>query len=166
MTLKEFLGYHLELRPRMQVEDVFKLLFQANYGNGHSISESAFAHLNEELSCLDYNSNGHDSLTEPVSIDTSLVRVNLRPFVLAGHSSRKLYELMETSGARQGSFDTLMAQWEDFMQLCPSCFSFDQADIACFKVPDTLPRHSALYHQLYAPAYRIVAKGAFEKAFG
>ncbi len=141
----------------MQVQDVFKLLFHAN-GFRHSLDTHIFERLQKELAGLDYSI--HDPLIEPVS--DKFIRVNLRPYVLAGHSPKTLYNLMLNSSDNKEDFETLVSQWEQFLHL--GYKAFPQEEIESFKFSDS-PHHSELYKRLYAPAYRIVAKGSFDNAF-
>ena len=151
-TLKQLLGFHKGLRPLMQVDDFYKLLFQSVYGNGHILKGNPLGYLEQEAREMKWGIE--DPLTEKISLDGSLIRVNLRPYVKAGNPVDLVYNMMIASNERRGSAEELRKLWSEFLGLYPQA--------ASFRFPQGLPSHSAKYNKHYAPSYRVVTQAAFD----
>src|SRR3990170_2309710 len=99
MALKESLWslirMHEELRPLLRSVDVYKLLYQGIFGVGHILGEGAFERLEAETRGLKMDEHTEEPLVEPVSIDGSMVRVNLRPYIRQGLPLDELFSAMK-----------------------------------------------------------------------
>jgi hypothetical protein len=102
----------LQRYPAMQIEDLYKLVFQAAMGNEHLMADSAMVHnyLIKELESIQASTD--EPLWEEISPDGQVVRLNLRPFKARQGDHRVLFQAM-TQSARtfQKSPERLAQYW-------------------------------------------------------
>jgi hypothetical protein len=165
---------HIRERPSIQAEDIYKLLYQSCMGLGHLLSDpkEAFGRLVREINeCrLDIVD---DPLTEDITLQHPLVRVNLRPFFQLGLDPNLLFDAMLlTEKTFSPSRSSLVEAWNIYLHL-ESAQKFpgirnkleifarwiDQADFP-------VQHHSQIYRDEYHPSYRIVASNVFQGCFG
>ena len=151
--------------PAMQIEDVYKLVHQAAFGNGHLITDEAAAraYLLSELESV--KADAAEPLVEPLSPDGSVVRINLRPFKARGVDPQLLGDAMLASARslhpQPESFDRW---WQEIVDAASRRrISFDPAALRSFgatKKAEGYPaiHHSAEYESRYHPAYRVVTR--------
>ncbi len=157
VVLKE----HLLRYPKMQPQDVVKLLYQGEFGPGHMIKDPAASlkRLEEE-----YGLTEHDptiGVTE--DIGNGFVRVNLAALDMGVCSLEKLSALFvlsanQTSGD-MNRFQEKLEMIEDRFADLP--FEFSRGDIEAYLndyVAAGCPAvsHSEIYRDAYHPAYRVV----------
>jgi len=151
--------------PLMQVQDLYKLIYQAAMGSEHAITDedSAWARLEQEVVKL--NKDVRAPELEDLSPDGRIVRVNLRPYLLSGGDIERLFKaFMQTSKEFQGDERNLdrYATWA--MALVEvNEISLSQGEFAEFfeqrrRGGHSAVHHSAVYKGAYQPAYRIVAQ--------
>jgi hypothetical protein len=156
------------------MQDVYKLLYESSFGPGHILSDSAAvtSRLIGELSAID-SPFPNESLIERISLENDLVRVNLRPFKALNLDPSLLVKVVLQS-AKETSPDTLMfyRQWNEFSSLVRfGLLPFSEEDLKPWnqKVEGgamEAVHHSADYVAANKPAYRVVRRDVFEKAFG
>ncbi len=155
----EFLQFQLSAYPRMQIEDLYKLVFQGVMGSGHAITSFSEADnwLRSELLSI-----GEVRATEKTIeiLSTEIARVNLRPFVASGGDTDALLDaFIRTGNEHKGSVESLLLE---FRKASGIHNQFSTAEIAAF-ITDQRERdfgsvhHSAIYRKLYRPAYRVVS---------
>ena len=153
---------HLKRRPEARVQDIYKLLYQGVFGVGHIISERAWGVLVEEANRINLNDHPEDPLLEPVSLDGSMVRVNLRQYLKAGLSLEALFDVMRESGKVQGDPEVFLGYWAEFKRMNDDgLVSFPKVEIQALdnqiKDEGVKPRHhTEPYRMAYYPAYRVV----------
>lgn len=78
-SVKQLVEYHQQLRPDLQVQDVYKILYQANFGVEHILTDTAGVrtYVLEELASMD-TTDRSEPLLERISTSGEMVRVNLR----------------------------------------------------------------------------------------
>ncbi|MBN1683317.1 hypothetical protein JW865_07175 [Candidatus Bathyarchaeota archaeon] len=156
------------LRPLMQPQDAYKLLFQGVFGVGHILGENVWPYLEKEVSELNLNDFKTESLTEVISIDEEIVRINLRPWIRNGFDLKSLYEVMLLSDVK-GETETFLKLWDLFIDLVKEGkLDFDLTE--SIKLDATLDRnnpeakhHSNIYRATYKPAYRVLLKKEVKK---
>jgi hypothetical protein len=163
------------LRPKWQVQDVYKLAFQAALGSEHAApgEAAAWQWLEQEIACLGAGPAGlpagkpvgkpADPALEPISPDGRLARVNLRPYLASGGSPEDLLQaFLRTAALWQGRRDTLQQYlgWAiELVERGETGFQPAEAK-TCFQhlaeagYPSA--HHSSIYRELYRPAYRVV----------
>ncbi len=164
-ALWDLVNFHQRLRPKLEVQDVYKLLYQSVFGVGHIIRAGgqALECLRRELDSIDLRLHPNEELVENISLDKKSIRVNLRPFKRRGLEADKLFEAMKASADNnRGTLQEFQKLWRDFGWLVASgAFGFDPKK---FKEFDRFARghkypvvhHSHTYSKLYAPSYRVV----------
>lgn len=173
--IKTIIDRHLLMRPEMRAEDVYKLLYQRHMGIGHLIGDTdrAKKYLSEEISNIDENDvSVHDSLLEFITTDSSIVRVNLRPFKKEKLSETKLFQAMlGTVNNLKTSKSELINDWSDCIKLINSRqISFHDTNTVQFSKflrENDYPvvHHSQSYSRAYKPAYRILLYQEWKKYF-
>ena len=155
----------LQRYPAIQIQDLYKLLYQAALGNEHLMTDSAMVHdyLIRELESIQASSV--EPLLEEISPDGEVVRLNLRPFKAREGDHRALFQaMMQTTRAFQKSPERLEHNWRDLEQMAKSgAIAFDAATMQSFfremrEKGFPAVHHSAVYEEKYAPAYRVILK--------
>lgn len=172
-SVKQLVEYHQQLRPDLQVQDVYKMLYQANFGVGHILTDSTGvrAYLMEELASMD-TTDRSEPLLERISTSGEIVRVNLRPFKAMNLNPQALLQLMERSAAETRP-DTLAfnREWNEFCALVRYGFlkfSLNEVEEWDARVSARVLQpvhHSQQYTRAYKPAYRVVRSSLFESTF-
>jgi hypothetical protein len=161
----ELLTQHMAWYPLMQIQDVYKLVYQGVMGSEHMLPsrEEYGRQLAKEYEALQTGSTLR--LFEPVRADGELLRINLRPYKAKKSGPDGLISpLVETAKLVFGTKDELRLAWDGFLQL------FLQGDGLGF-VADEARRftekleqqeyppvhHSEIYTRNYQPAYRLIA---------
>lgn len=150
--------------PRLQLVDLYKLLYQASVGSEHAVSneEAVRTWLERELATM--GPGPSEPLVDPISPSGEIVRVHLRPYVEAGRDSEELLEaFLRTAREVQGSTD-LLQQLGDVavdmarMDLLPPELG-SIGELLQRMERDGFPaaHHSSTFRRLYRPAYRVVA---------
>lgn len=173
-SVKQLVEYHQSTKQSLQVQDVYKLLYQADFGNEHVLSDPAgvLAFLQDELASLD-TFHVNEPLLERISTTDEIVRVNLRPYKALNLEPSVLVEMMFRS-AEKTKPDTFMfyRQWNGFSALVRyGLLDFPAAAVKDFDQRITEGKldpvhHSEEYRALNRPAYRVVRRALFEQRFG
>ncbi len=169
---RAFLVEHLRMRPRMEVRDVYKLLYQGVFGVSHIMGEKAWERLMEESERVAPMDHVDEPLVEPVSVDGRFVRVNLRPYIRLGGDLRALYRAMLESSEHVGDPSEFVSLWGMFKEAAVELeLDFDDETIRLYdrSLDEAGPEprhHSAEYREAYYPAYRVVMRRIFEEYTG
>jgi len=167
----ELVGEQKAARPEMRAKDVYKLLYQGVFGVGHIMGPGAWVYLQNEVNSVDPKDQIDDLLLESVSLDGSIIRVNLRPFIRDGHPLNKLMEAMRKSDIAGNPADFLEA-WDDFAELVWSGqldFENNEIDAINKALDRSKPQpmhHTQQYREAYHPAYRVVRRREILKIIG
>jgi hypothetical protein len=149
--------------PKLEIQDLYKLAYQAAMGNEHFINDTAAVRnsLNDELAAVDALSD--EPLIEYLTSDNSIARVNLRAFKAQQGNPLKLIEAMiRTSSSVQSSTDLLRQFWSDVEALAEAGrIPFGKEDLdnyfnAMEKENYPAVHHSQAVDSIYHPSYRIV----------
>ncbi len=150
--MKTILQKHIAIYPKMQAQDIYKLLYQAAFAGGHMIAsaERSLDFLREETAQIDMASEVQ--LIE--DIGNGLVRLNLKAI---DHYAITLEEInaifVETANSHQGDQTQFLEMLAavDF----PGFIAFHE-EMAHKDYP--LVSHTAVYKQHYDPHYRVVSQ--------
>lgn len=168
-AIEALLMEHFERRPQMRATDVYKLLFQGVFGVGHILGEGARRRLEEEAESLDIDDHPAEPLIERVSVDGSMVRVNLRPYLRRGLPLDRLYEAMEETSEDRGYPEKFLFAWSVFHEFAGSgAMEVDGKELDSLHrdLQEEGPRphhHSEPYRDAYYPAYRVVNRETLER---
>lgn len=155
---------HLQKRPGMALQDVYKLLYQGVLGPEHIIetAESFKARLRSEWEHLP--AGPEDELLESIRPDQTLARINLRAYRAAGGSLEQLAEAcLDTAGSSFQAIGDLQEIWRSLSRyfLENHLYGFSNQEIQSFSRwldENNFPpvHHSEIYRQMYRPAYRLI----------
>ncbi len=151
--------------PRMQPQDLYKLVFQAALGSRHAGLDSAMARewLDQEVAGLQPWSD--EAVLDTISADGRMVRVNLRPYLAAGGSRDALLRaFIGTARDFLGSEAALRRDLDLAERMADArLLPFSRADLhAYFEQMRArgypAVEHSPGYEAAYRPAYRVVLR--------
>jgi len=156
---------HLLLRPGMEEQDLYKLIYQGALGAEHLLrnAEIARRRLLQEWDGLE---NGiAEAMIEPISPRGRVVRINLRPCRDSGISCDSIWKLFAAAPAFTAGHEDFIKIWKESIKiaasfLSPVALSSFDADMAQRGYPAM--HHSSVYRQLYQPAYRVVHRDTVE----
>jgi hypothetical protein len=155
----------LQRHPAMQIQDLYKLVYQATLGNEHMMTDSAMVHdhLIQELKSVQADSA--EPLLEEFSPDGEVVRLNLRPFKARHGDHHALFQaMMQTARNFQKSPGRLARYLAQLEQMAASRdIPFNAAAVKSFfremrEKGYPAVHHSAAYKEQYAPAYRVILR--------
>jgi hypothetical protein len=163
--LAELVGAHLTRRPAMQLQDIYKLLYQGVCGPEHLVTtpDEFAARL-----CLEWEvapSADTEPLLESIRPDNGLARVNLRPYkALGGDVDTLIAACLEAAQCAWGTPDDLRQAWTALVGICKteSATTFPLDEVSAFsrwleELAYPAVHHSERYQNLYRPAYRLVS---------
>ena len=152
---------HYKKYPAMQAEDIFKLLYQNEFGPGHMIksAQDSLDMILKEASALTPQARGHEA-REPIG--NGLCRLYLSA-LRHGLSPEELNRVFVATANRvRGSAGGFEEKAAVFIKICQEgLLPFDPGEasglLEAYRAAGYPPmRHSARYRQAYAPAYRVV----------
>lgn len=175
-STKQLVEYHQRTKVSVHVQDVYKLLYQANFGVEHFLTDTAHVreYLLNELGSLETDAVVSDEpLVERISSRGDIVRVNLRPFKKLNRDPETLVEWMFRSAAVH-SPDSLMfrRQWNEFHDLVRyGLLEFPMEEVSEWNrritAGDIRPvHHSPEYAAANRPAYRVIHRSVIELEHG
>jgi len=142
----------------MQIQDVYKLMYQAAMGSGHAVPDSEFvwAWLDREL--REMGAGPDEPLLDPISENGEIVRVHLRPYLASGGSVDKLLEaFVHTANDFVGKIDTLETNWDNAIRNGFWPAPVMEEFITAMKAQGyPAVHHSDHFRKSYKPAYRVV----------
>jgi hypothetical protein len=160
--------------PLMEVQDLYKLVFQAAFGCEHAVLDAAAARswLTSEIQGL--SEGPPEPVVDTISPDGRIVRVNLRPYLAAGglrpslaaggDAEILLEAFVRTAGEYRGTIEQLQRYWGHAMAFVTAKrFPLSADQLADFfeqmnarGYPSV--HHSASYQNAYRPAYRVALR--------
>lgn len=162
-AVRKMIQQQLLLYPCMQIQDMYKLVYQGVMGSGHAVpsEEAAGIRLRQEMLGAGAGFRLNESLAEEISADGSVLRINLRPFLSLGGDPEALLKAFVRTGAEyRGSRGSLMDSWrmavqvqELFQRSLLSEYFEDQR-----RMDFPAVHHSSIYRELYDPAYRVALR--------
>ncbi|HWA11618.1 MAG TPA: hypothetical protein VHA15_00850 [Burkholderiales bacterium] len=160
----QLLSQHLARYPRMQLEDVYKLLHQAALGPGHAVEDAAAVRERLEAEAASLRGGFEDPARDIISPDGKLARVHLRPWIASGGSLDRLGEaFVATANAWVPARDKLAKFCGCLGDLAATgALPFPEGDVVAWfdriaAAGYPAVRHSVAYSQNYQPAYRVVS---------
>jgi hypothetical protein len=149
--------------PRLEIQDLYKLIFQASFGSEHAVGDFEAARRRLMCELHELPSGPEEPTADPISPDGRIVRVNLRPYLANGGDPAALLEAFVRTGREyRGAGATLRRYWryaERMATAGPLAFAPEAlrgffAEIQAAGFPAV--HHSPAYTTAYRPAYRVV----------
>lgn len=153
---KEIISYvkrHLRKYPKMETIDVYKMLFQEVFLNGHLVSEKAYDYLLAEYEKS--NTNDKTALYEYISDD--VVRINLYPYKMFCKDIPldKLFTSFLLSSKEKVQKDIFQEiEYVNEKRLCDNRVLSSLCNIGVGN--NLIPTHSSIYKKYYEPSYRVI----------
>lgn len=163
---------HLGRHQHMDIQDVYKMLYQGVFGAEHLVVdvEEAKKSLIEEWNRI--RADKSEILTESVSLDGLVVRLYLRRCKAERFSVNSVWFALQRSlGQMHGDVFHFADVWLQFVQLCRSgVLPFDHVQAALFGVQAKTANwpskhHSAAYREANKPAYRVVLRKELKEIY-
>lgn len=164
--LRYIIEMHLKKYPKMQPQDVVKLVYQHVYGNGHMVRgrEASLEFLKKEYETIKFSHQGEDlsKILFAEDIGNWYTRVNL----LAVKDEEQLISLNDAfvASAELGGadFEYFLSRLYFLRELASyGMFEFSYEDMDEYieqyeKAGYPLVSHSTRYKEFYDPAYRVI----------
>ena len=149
--------------PRLEIQDLYKLIYQAAMGGEHARQDMAGARkwLERELNNL--GEGPEEPMVDTISPDSRIVRVNLRPYIAAGGDPSALFAaFIRTANEYQGTWAHLRRYWSyaermgsgEELPFARTVLEGFFAKMEGERFPTV--HHSLTYKALYHPVYRVI----------
>ena len=147
----------------MEIEDYYKLAYQAALGNTHLGTERnmILASLHQELNEIE--PDPEIPLIEEISPDRTVVRLNLRAFKsLDGDVAQLAEALLLSARSFSPSLKKLQQYWSEIEQMgYQGEFSYQMSKMSVFftrqrQLGFPAIHHSSQFRRQYRPAYRVI----------
>lgn len=166
-SLRNLVHAQARTYPDMQLQDWYKLFHQAAMGNRHlGVEDSViYNYMLEELNRLDPSEN--EALVEYITPDSSMVRLNLRPFKAQSGSPAQLFEAMKGTWDRVVPAPAQLERWGALLASLAASdtenYPFTGEQVNAFFSEQQAAgfpamHHSGTYSDAYAPAYRVLRR--------
>ena len=163
------LRQELDRHPDMAVEDVYKFVHQAAFGNRHLLE-----HGDAKLMLLqewdEISADSTQPLVEDLSPDGQMVRLNLRPFKARGGNPDSLWTAIQrTADVEVPGEDAFQEWWQEIDEESQiGTIPVSVGDVREFydaRWKEGLPvvHHSPGYEKAYAPSYRVLVRSELTK---
>ena len=151
--------------PRMEPQDLYKLAFQAAMGSAHSVRDAAEAKEWLARESRELAPGPAEPVVDPISPDSAMVRVNLRPYLAAGGQLAPLAEaFVRTAHTYRGSLPRL-EEYLAYVERSAEAgrLPVSAADLRAYcdemrRRGYPAPEHSTRYVEAYHPAYRVLLR--------
>ncbi len=155
---------HFNKYPQMQILDMIKLIYQNEFGSGHLITDEkeSLKFIKEETSLLQKKNHIFDPI-EPIG--NNHYRLHLQILLERDLKTETFNRFFLVSAShKKGNLDCFHDKISIFMEMCkigelPFHYETVSAILSDYKNNGyPLVRHSNLFRECYAPAYRVVEK--------
>ena len=164
--LRKILKNQLKMYNNMNLQDVYKLLYQGTFGCEHSVDETSRELFYEEYEAA-AEPKENEKLVELISPRYSIYRINIRPYKDHGMEKEILFEWFhESSKIQTGSIPIFLGYWkklkEEFLKIKnipeEELEKFEKIIKEEYDQNNKLPifHHSKEYNQVNNPNYRVV----------
>ncbi|MCK4688694.1 MAG: hypothetical protein KAT41_00195 [Candidatus Marinimicrobia bacterium] len=161
---------HLNRYPEMEVQDLYKLIYQATLGPAHlgTNEEIILSYLNREVESI--NADPEIDLVENISPSGKYVRINLKKFKDKGGNIKLLTNAIALSAKEKVLSERILnKRWEMIARMVDSGdLPFDKEEFRQFSDfiisnKSEIPHHSKKYRECYSPSYRVVLKNYWDE---
>jgi hypothetical protein len=162
-SFPDILLEHLKRYPLMEVQDLYKLTYQAALGCEHAVVDLEQAHgwLQAELTGLPVGPD--EPLIDFISPDGCIARIHLRPFMVYGGDMLQLSRVfLQSAGQYHGTVKLLQKYYQAAIDLSrEDRLPFRSHELLGFLSEmegEGFPavHHSTTFEGAYKPAYRVI----------
>ncbi len=165
MTFQNILHTHLLRYPAIQMQDLYKLVFQAVFGCGHAMSDGVTVRERLEAEIMSMGAGPDEPIVDILSEDTGIVRVHLRPYIAKKGDPLKLLDaFLRTGNEFQANNQWMTTYWAIVMtesaekRIPFSMKELDEYHRQMQKKGYPTVHHTLEYVGLYKPAYRVIMR--------
>ncbi len=161
IKFKDIIKTQVELYPQMQIQDYYKLIYQAVFGSAHMGMDSIMAQQWFDKEWADTPENKAEKYADTISPNGRIIRVNISSYKASGGSKEKLFTaFLYTSKNYTGSKTEFYKLWH-YLESFSSITGYSKKSFAEYlknMKAKGLPaaHHSEIYERLYKPSYRVV----------
>lgn len=162
-SFRRILAEQVARYPRLEPQDLHKLIYQAAMGSEHAVSDNDMARtwLEHELEAL---ADGPvEPVVETISPDGRLVRINLRPYLAAKDDrSALITAIVRTANEYKGTEARLKRYWSYAERMATdgelpfNCSALERFFAQMQEQGFPAVHHSTTYASAYHPAYRVI----------
>jgi uridine kinase len=166
MSIRALLKKQYDLYPKMQIQDMIKLIHQNEFADGHMINNEydSLRRLEDELRLLDQVTQKENVFVDDFEdIGNNLCRLNLTALKHNDISTKTINRIsINTANSVYGSIQRFEEKLDELRQCCkdgqlPYSLEDLEAYLCYYKKKRYPPvSHSEIYREAYFPAYRIV----------
>jgi len=162
---KNLLQKHYKRYPKMQLQDMVKLIYQNEFGGGHLIAneQDSMKRLKEEYDAIKQVPQGNVTYSLFEDIGNGLYRLHLSALKNTGIDLATVNKFfVNTANSVRGSIESFEKKLEALKKCCeektlPYSLQECEAYLNDYKKQGYPPvSHSRIFQSLYLPAYRIV----------
>ncbi len=168
IAFRQILSNQVVRYPKLQLQDLYKLIYQAAMGGEHAIQDIATARHNLEGELNGLGEGLEERTLDPISPDFRIVRINLRPYIAEGGDPTVLLTaFIRTAKEYKGIWAHFRRYWsyvERMAMVGELPFARDEPERFFVKMEaEGFPvvHHSMAYRAAYQPAYRVIARDFF-----
>jgi len=161
--VNQLLSQHVARYPRMQLDDIYKLLHQAALGPGHAVKDAVITGAWLEKEAAELGSGPVEPEIDVISPDGRLARVHLRSWLATGTSIDELNRaFVETANSYPPSRERLAKFCDCLADLAGTGgIPFAPQEVKAYfdriaQASYPVVHHSKSYTMSYKPAYRVV----------
>lgn len=163
MNLPNMLEEQFRTYQSIQIQDIYKLIYQGTFGCEHAVDEKSRKKLYKEFKKA--KPNKEEKLIEIISPNFFIYRINIRPYKAHGGEKETLFEwFYESSKIKDGTIQNFFESWKTFELLNEQEHYFPTEKIKDFEemlkkeYSEKLPvmHHSKQYRKANKPSYRVI----------
>ncbi|MBL7135168.1 MAG: hypothetical protein ISS81_01080 [Candidatus Marinimicrobia bacterium] len=161
---------HLNRYPEMEVQDLYKIIYQATLGPAHlgTNEKIILSYLNREIESI--NADPEIDLVENISPSGKYIRINLKKFKNKSGNVKLLANVIALSAKEKVlNMEILNKRWKMIARIVDSGdLLFDKEEFRQFSNfiisnKSEIPHHSKKYRECYSPSYRVVLKNYWDE---
>ncbi|MEE8300323.1 MAG: hypothetical protein V3R28_03350 [Desulfatiglandales bacterium] len=163
VSFRSILAEQVGRYPKLELQDLYKLIYQAAMGSEHAVSDTDMVHTSLERELEALADGPAEPVIENISPDSRLVRINLRPYFAAkGDRLVLITAFVRTANEYKGSDSQLRRYWSYAERMAadgelPFRYAALERFFAQMKEQGfPAVHHSATYASAYHPAYRVI----------
>jgi hypothetical protein len=166
-AFQRIIAHHVARYPRLQIQDLYKLVYQAAMGSEHAVRDIGAVERWLEQELMDLGEGPAEPVEEEISPDGRIVRVNLRPYIATGGDVRALLAAFVRTGQEmRGSWKSIERYWE-YVQGMVGELPFEETELRNYigRMKERgypAVHHSEAYGRAYRPAYRVIGREYLE----
>ena len=173
VSFRSILTDQITRYPKLELQDLYKLIYQAAMGSEHAVSDTDMVHTSLERELEALTDGPAEPVIENISPDSRLVRINLRPYFAAkGDRSALITAFVRTANEYKGSDCQLRRYWSYAERMAADGeLPFTYAALERFfseMQAQGFPavHHSTTYASAYHPAYRVIVYELLDRSCG